>query len=184
MRNFLERVAAGVGLLCLSPLFLVVAPLIRLSSPGPVLFAQTRVGRERRPFTCYKFRTMYVGTRQAGTHEVTQASVTRVGAFLRKTKIDEIPQLWNVVRGEMCLVGPRPCLPVQEELIAERERRGVYSVTPGITGLGQIRGIDMSDPVRLAECDAEYVARRSWQFDLKILLWTLRGQGMEDRVSR
>jgi lipopolysaccharide/colanic/teichoic acid biosynthesis glycosyltransferase len=92
---------------------------------------------------------MAAGTKQAGTHEVSASSVTKIGRFLRATKLDEIPQLWNVVRGEMAFVGPRPCLPSQTELVQEREIRGVYGIIPGITGLGQVRGIDMSEPVRL-----------------------------------
>lgn len=177
MRNFLERVAAAFGLAIASPLVVIAIVLIRLDSRGPALFRQERIGHRKRAFLCYKLRTMAQGTPQAGTHEIGAASVTRMGRILRRTKLDEIPQLWNIVRGEMSFVGPRPCLPAQADLIRERETRGVYEVMPGITGLGQVRGIDMSDPVRLAECDGEYVRTRSLRLDLEILLQTLLGRG-------
>lgn len=183
MRNFLERTVALFGLIAASPFVAVAVILIRLDSPGAAIFRQERVGRDRKPFICYKLRTMAAGTKQAGTHEISAASVTEIGRFLRATKLDEIPQLWNVVRGEMAFVGPRPCLPLQTELIHEREIRGVYTITPGITGLGQVRGIDMSDPVRLAEIDAEYLKMRSLALDLRLALQTVRGGGAGDRVK-
>lgn len=183
MRKFLEQCLALMGLCLTLPLIGSLAWWIRRDSPGEGIFRQDRVGKDRRVFCCYKLRTMAAGTRQAGTHEVSAASVTRLGSFLRRTKLDELPQLWNVARGEMAFVGPRPCLPSQEELIEERERRGVYTILPGITGLGQVRGIDMSDPVRLAEVDAEYVARRNLFFDLRIVAQTLVGKGAGDRVN-
>lgn len=127
---------------------------------------------------------MALGTRVAGTHEVSAASVTSVGKFLRSSKLDELPQLWNVLRGEMSLVGPRPCLPVQEELIEERRKRGVLEVLPGITGLAQVEGIDMSDPQKLASRDADYTNSRSFGLDLKIIARTLFGGGSGDRVHR
>lgn len=156
---------------------------IKLSSPGPGIFAQERVGKDGRKFTCYKFRTMVVGTKQAGTHEVASASVTSVGNFLRKTKIDELPQIWNILKNEMSLVGPRPCLPVQKELIAARKERGVLEIKGGITGWAQIAGIDMSDPIRLAKVDAEYLALRTIVLDLKIILATAIGQGQGDKIG-
>lgn len=183
MKRFLESIVALVGLIFSLPFFLVLVPLIRLTSPGRAIFAQERVGKGKKVFVCYKLRTMAENTKQAGTHEVSAASVTSVGKFLRKSKLDELPQLFNVLRGDMSFVGPRPCLPVQEELIEEREKRGVYEVLPGITGLGQVRGIDMSDPVRLAECDAEYVRTHSLIADFKLLWLTVMGAGREDRVK-
>lgn len=156
---------------------------VRVDSAGPGVFAQTRVGRGRKPFTCFKFRTMAQGTRHAGTHETSQAAVTRAGAPLRRLKLDELPQVINLLRGEMSLVGPRPCLPVQVELIEERDRRGVYRAVPGITGWAQIHDLDMSDPVRLARVDQEYMVRRSLPLYFKILLATFAGRGMADRVA-
>ncbi len=183
MRKLLEQIVAATALILVLPLLGLLVWLIRRDSPGPGLFRQERVGKDRRVFCCYKLRTMAAGTKQAGTHEVSAASVTRMGSFLRKTKLDELPQLWNVARGDMAFVGPRPCLPGQEELVRERDARGVYSILPGITGLGQVRGIDMSDPVRLATCDAEYLTRRGLLLDLRILAQTLGGKGGGDRVN-
>lgn len=157
---------------------------IRLLSPGPAIFAQRRVGRNGRPFTLYKFRTMQVGTMQAASHEVSQDRVTALGRILRRTKLDELPQLWNVLAGEISLVGPRPCLPGQRELIEARRRRGVLAVRPGISGLAQVNGIDMSDPERLAQWDARYVAMRSVLLDLRICAATLAGKGRGDAVGR
>lgn len=155
---------------------------VKRDSAGPGLFGQPRIGRHGRVFTCWKFRTMQVGTAQAGTHEVSAASVTKVGAFLRRTKVDELPQVWNILRGEIALIGPRPCLPVQEQLIEERKRRGVLDVLPGISGLAQVEGIDMSDPERLAKRDADYVALRGVLPDIRLILRTARGGGQGDRV--
>ena len=156
---------------------------VRLQSPGPGIFAQTRVGKRGQHFTCYKFRTMYVGTLQAGTHQVSTTAVTPLGNFMRRTKIDELPQVWNILQNELSLVGPRPCLPVQVELVAAREARNVFAVSPGITGLAQVNDVDMSEPVRLAEWDARYVATRSLLLDLAILVRTALGRGQGDRIS-
>lgn len=156
---------------------------VKRDSPGPGLFGQPRIGRHGKVFTCWKFRTMQVGTAQAGTHEVSAASVTKVGAFLRRTKLDELPQVWNILRGEIALIGPRPCLPVQTQLIDERQKRGVLDILPGISGLAQVEGIDMSDPVRLARRDADYVALRGILPDIRLILRTAKGGGQGDRVQ-
>lgn len=161
---------------------LIVWALIKLQSPGPGIFRQERVGRNGVPFTCYKFRTMKIGTAHVATHEVGASSVTPLGAFLRKTKIDELPQIWNIARNEISLIGPRPCLPVQAELVEARRIRGVLTLKPGISGLAQINGIDMSDPVRLAQWDARYLALQSLLLDLKIVLATATGRGQGDKV--
>ncbi|MEM7603186.1 MAG: sugar transferase [Verrucomicrobiota bacterium] len=183
MKRVLEALISLLGLMVTSPLMIALIPIIRLTSAGPAFFCQERVGRQRKTFICYKLRTMADGTPQAGTHEVSAASVTPIGRFLRKTKLDELPQLWNVLLGEMSLVGPRPCLPSQQDLIEEREKRGVFGVLPGITGLGQVRGIDMSVPHRLAECDAEYVENQSLWLDFRLIIQTVLGAGREDRVK-
>ena len=161
---------------------LLIALYVRLDSSGPAIFAQTRIGCGGRQFTCYKFRTMTTGTQNLATHEVAASAITRAGAFLRRTKLDELPQLFNVFANDMSFVGPRPCLPVQDELLAERERRGVLYSKPGITGLAQINGIDMSDPPRLAAWDDRYRAFRSTISDLSIMVKTLIGRGSGDRV--
>lgn len=166
-------------------LLLLTWTAIRLHSPGPGLFRQDRVGRGGRTFTCYKFRTMKQGTVQAGTHEVSAVAVTDgLGRFLRRSKLDELPQILNIFRNEISLVGPRPCLPVQSELVEARRIRGVLEIKPGITGLAQIEGIDMSDPDRLADRDADYVALQSLTLDLGILLGTALGRGQGDKIVR
>ncbi len=162
---------------------LALALAIRLTSKGPAIFAQTRIGKNRETFTCYKFRTMAEGTACVATHNATHNAITPLGRILRKTKLDELPQLFNILRGEMSLVGPRPCLPIQQELITERDKRGVYHLCPGITGLAQVQGIDMSNPQRLAIEDARYVEKRSFSLDLKTILQTLIGGGQGDKVS-
>jgi lipopolysaccharide/colanic/teichoic acid biosynthesis glycosyltransferase len=156
---------------------------VRLDSPGPGLFRQTRIGRRGRAFTCWKFRTMAPGTRQAGTHELSADAVTRIGRFLRASKLDELPQVLNILQGEIALIGPRPCLPVQTELIEARARRGVLDLMPGISGLAQVEGIDMSDPARLADRDSDYAAHQSIGFDLRLMVATATGRGRGDRVA-
>lgn len=157
---------------------------VKLTSPGPGIFAQRRIGLNGSEFTCYKFRTMRQGTTQAGTHEVSEQAVTRLGRFLRRAKLDELPQIWNILRNEISLIGPRPCLPSQTELIEARRRRGVLKIKPGISGLAQINGIDMSKPEVLASWDARYLALRSILLDVKIMLATARGRGNGDRVKQ
>lgn len=163
-------------------LLIIIWGCVRAGSSGPGIFAQERIGLNGKPFTCYKFRTMQTGTKQAGTHEVASDAVTKIGAFLRRTKVDELPQVWNILRGELSLVGPRPCLPVQRDLIIAREQLGVLNVLPGITGLAQINGIDMSDPLRLAQMDRRYIVQRGLLLEFKIIIATLLGRGQGDKV--
>ena len=173
---------AALGLLLALPLLLLVM-LIGLFDTGSPVFAQQRVGRHQRLFTLYKFRTMSVGTASVATHEVGSSSITPMGAVLRKTKIDELPQLINVLKGEMSLVGPRPCLPSQQQLILERERCGVFTVLPGITGLAQVNEIDMSTPELLAQWDSRMIAEFSVKLYFKLLIQTVLGDGAGDRVK-
>lgn len=175
-------VAIGI-LLFLFPVFAAIWIAIRLDSPGPAIFAQERVGAGRAPFTLYKFRTMKRDTVSAGTHEVSASAVTKIGAFLRRTKLDELPQAINLLRGNMTLVGPRPCLFSQTELVEAREALGVYDLKPGITGYAQIREIDMSRPQTLARSDYTYKKLRSLLLDLRIILATALGRGGGDRVA-
>ncbi|HEY5820154.1 MAG TPA: sugar transferase [Mesorhizobium sp.] len=160
---------AAVGL----PLVLVGAALIWATTRGSPLFSQVRVGRNQQVFRCHKLRTMWQGTANVPTHEASLSAITPVGRVLRATKIDELPQLWNVICGEMSLVGPRPCLPTQFELIACRDRMGVFAVRPGITGHAQVQGVDMSTPQRLAEVDRDYLACASLWLDLALLAKTV-----------
>ena len=155
---------------------------VKLTSPGPGFFAQKRVGKGGQLFTCYKFRTMFVGTREGATHEITADSLTSTGHFLRKSKIDELPQVWNILKNELSLVGPRPCLEVQHELVTERSRLGVLDEIGGITGWAQIKNVDMSNPERLAKLDAEYLILRTIPLDLKIMLATAIGHGQGDKT--
>lgn len=185
MKRTFDLIGAICGLLIAWPVILVLVILIRMGSRGPGIFSQPRVGRDGRIFVCHKLRTMQQGAPNVPTHLASAAQVTPIGGFLRKTKLDELPQLWNVLIGEMSFVGPRPCLPTQTTLIDERQKRGVFAIRPGITGLAQINGIDMSDAVKLAEKDTEYVRIRSFALDLSIILKTVfGGAGSGDLVRR
>ncbi|MGM3162362.1 sugar transferase [Dickeya undicola] len=181
MLRVLDVLLALIGLLCLWPVMLIVYVLGLFDTGSPV-FIQQRVGRHQRPFNLIKFRTMAVATESVATHLASRSSVTRLGAFLRKTKLDELPQLINVLKGEMSLVGPRPCLFNQQELIAERQARGVFDVLPGITGLAQVNAIDMSTPQKLAEWDQRMIQTLSVKHYFTYLVQTVVGQGSGDRV--
>jgi O-antigen biosynthesis protein WbqP len=161
----------------------LLAVVIRLETPGSALFRQKRVGRDGALFTCIKLRTMHTGTPASPTHDTPAAAVTRVGRLLRASKLDELPQLWNILRGEMSFVGPRPCLPTQTELIDARTRLGVLALVPGISGVAQIRGLDMSNPQLLAETDATYLRTRSIGEDIRIMALTFLGSGRGDRTK-
>lgn len=159
---------------------LIVSPFIWLETGASPLFRQKRVGREGRPFTMLKLRTMRADTPDRASHETGQSAITRTGRLLRRTKVDELPQLWNVLAGQMSLVGPRPCLPAQTRLIEERARLGVLRLRPGITGVAQLTGLDMSEPVALAHADAAYLSRWTIGRDLQLLLRTAIGKGRGD----
>ena len=145
-----------IGLIFLSTLIILIF-FIGLFENGSPLFIQSRVGCNLKPFSLIKFRTMPMGVRSAGTHLIKNIKLTSFGNFLRRTKIDEIPQLLNVLLGDMSLVGPRPCLFNQRRLISERKKRGVFKVRPGITGLAQISGIDMKTPTLLSKTDQKMI---------------------------
>ena len=149
-----------MGLIFLLPV-LVFIFFIGLFDNGSPLFIQKRVGQNLKYFSLIKFRTMPLGVRSAGTHLIKNIKFTSFGYFLRKTKIDEIPQLFNVLIGNMSLVGPRPCLFNQKKLISERKKRGVFKVRPGITGLAQISGINMKTPTLLAKADQKMIKNMS-----------------------
>ena len=173
---------ALLGLILGSPI-LALLWLMGLWDTGSALFEQQRVGRNQRPFVLVKFRTMRPETASVATHLVDAAAITPLGRFLRRTKLDELPQLWNVLKGEMSLVGPRPCLFNQEALMVERAERGVFDVRPGITGLAQVMGIDMSTPRLLAETDAQMIKTLSVSNYFKYILLTVLGKGAGDRVK-
>jgi len=161
---------------------LLILWVIGFFDTGSPLFRQERVGRNKKPFTLVKFRTMKKDTASVASHLASADAITPFGHFLRRTKLDELPQLWNVLKGEMSLVGPRPCLFNQEELIAERESRGVLAARPGITGLAQVNGIDMSTPELLAETDQKMLASLSVGAYFKYIFMTVAGKGAGDRV--
>lgn len=170
------------GLIVGFPILLLIF-IIGLLDTGSPVFTQERVGRNKKPFVLVKFRTMKVDTASVASHLASSASITKMGHFLRKTKLDELPQLWNVLKGEMSLVGPRPGLFNQEELTQERDERGVYSVRPGITGLAQINEIDMSTPKLLAETDRKMIDTLNISSYFKYILLTVTGKGSGDRVN-
>lgn len=178
--DIILALAAAVPALVLCLVCIVV---IKLESSGSAVFKQVRVGRGRHPFTLYKLRTMAADTGDRASHEVSATQVTRSGRFLRKTKLDELPQLVNVLKGDMSFVGPRPCLPSQELLVAERDGRGVYAARPGITGPAQLAGIDMSTPVELADADSRYLERITLIGDLRLIARTAAGGGNGDAVK-
>lgn len=157
----------------------VIYLLLENESP---FFMQTRVGKNEKLFKIYKLRTMKVNTANVETHIVDSGSVTRLGSILRRTKLDELPQLLNVLRGEMSLVGPRPCLTSQNTLIEERRTKNIFSIRPGITGLAQIQGVDMSDPINLAEIESIYLRSYHFLLDIRIIVYTLKGDGSGDCV--
>jgi O-antigen biosynthesis protein WbqP len=182
MIRLIDFLAAFFGLLLLWPILLIVT-IIGLFDTGSPIFIQTRVGRNQKPFNLIKFRTMSVETKSVASHLASNASITKFGNFLRKTKIDELPQLINVVKGEMSLVGPRPNLFNQEELINARDALGVYDVLPGVTGLAQVHNIDMSTPKLLAETDKHMIETLNIKNYFKYILMTVTGSGSGDAVK-
>ena len=183
MTRILDIVFSFLGLLILSPVILVVL-LIGLFDTGSPLFRQERVGVNQKPFNLLKFRSMHVNTQAVATHLVQVSAITKWGSFLRKSKLDELPQLFNVLMGDMSFVGPRPNLFNQNELIEERAMRGVYSIRPGITGLAQIHKIDMSTPQLLAETDAKMVNQLNIFNYFKYIVITVFRKGFGDRVRQ
>lgn len=182
MIRLLDCTFSFFGLVFGAPVFFVIYS-IGLFDTGSPIFRQKRVGRNQKPFTLVKFRTMSVDTASVASHLASTASITKMGGFLRKTKLDELPQLWNVLKGEMSLVGPRPGLFNQEELTAARESKGVFDVRPGITGLAQVNDIDMSTPELLAKTDAKMISELSLANYFRFILQTVTGKGSGDRVS-
>jgi len=160
MIRIFDFVFSLIGLIILYPLLIFIF-FIGLFDNGSPLFIQSRVGRNLKSFLLIKFRTMPMDTRSAGTHLIKNVKLSYFGYFLRKKKFDEIPQLWNVLVGDMSLVGPRPCLFNQKKLITVRKKRGVFKVKPGITGLSQILGINMKTPTLLARTDQKMIKEMS-----------------------
>lgn len=181
MLRIFDFTFALLGLIFAFPVLLAIY-VLGLFDTGSPLFRQERVGRHQKPFVLVKFRTMKIDTASVASHLASSASITRMGAFLRKTKLDELPQLWNVLKGEMSLVGPRPGLFNQQELTTERAQRGVFDVRPGITGLAQVSDIDMSTPKLLAETDQRMIRELTLAHYFKYIFMTVLGKGAGDRV--
>jgi O-antigen biosynthesis protein WbqP len=174
----LDRGLAALGLVALAPLMLGVAAAIFLDDPGPVVFRQRRAGRWHRPFVIYKFRTMKRDAPNVSTEELRQLGLspyTRLGPWLRRTSLDELPQLVNVLRGEMSLVGPRPALLTQQVVLRGREQAGVHQLRPGITGLAQVTGRDDLPDEEKIDRDRTYLQQIGLLTDFLVLVYTLRG---------
>lgn len=179
-KNFFKRVIdfvmALVGAIVISPVLLVIAAVIKFGSRGPVFFRQKRVGRGKKLFRIYKFRTMYIETpKDMPTHmlENPDAFITPTGKFLRKTSLDELPQLFNIIAGQMAVVGPRPALWNQYDLVEERDKYGANDLRPGLTGLAQINGRDELEIPEKARLDGEYTSKLSFGLDFKIFFVTI-----------
>ena len=175
VKKILDRVLAMIGMILLSPVFLILIVAIRLDSKGPVLFRQKRVGIHKTHFYILKFRTMRTDTpKDMPTHllENPEQYITKTGRFLRKTSLDELPQIINILKGDMAIVGPRPALWNQFDLIAERDKYGANDVLPGLTGWAQVNGRDELPIPLKAKLDGEYVKRMSFAFDLRCFLGT------------
>ena len=196
VKRILGLLLSLLALVVLSPLLLILAAIIRLTSPGPVFFRQRRVGIGKTHFMIYKFRTMRIDApKDQPTHLLKDPSayITPVGRFLRRSSLDELPQLLNIIKGEMAVVGPRPALWNQFDLIAERDKYGANDVRPGLTGWAQINGRDELPIDVKARLDGEYVKRMSFGFDLRCIVGTvvkvLRSEGVvegaqDDRLPR
>ncbi len=174
---------AFFALILLSPLIIFLFLIIFFENNSP-FFYQRRVGRNMKKFTLVKFRTMKIGTVSCATHLVDSAKITKIGGILRRTKLDEIPQLFNVLKGEMSFVGPRPCLPSQLKLIELRNEYNLYKYLPGITGLSQINGIDMSKPKLLSKTDYQMMHKFNFYKYIYYIFLTFLGSGYGDRVKK
>ena len=187
MKRGIDCILSLLGLIILSPILLIIAVIIKVTSPGPILFRQERVGKNNEHFRIMKFRTMRIDTpKDCPTHllENPDQYITKIGHFLRKTSLDELPQLWNIFIGDMAVIGPRPSLPNQYDLNELRDQNGASAVRPGLTGLAQISGRDELEISVKAALDGEYVKNISFFMDLKLFLGTfisvLRSDGVKE----
>lgn len=184
-KRFFDMVASGAAIVLLSPLMLVLSILIKVTSKGPVLFKQRRIGKDKRSFQIWKFRTMRTDApKDCPTHLLADPNryITGVGRFLRKTSLDELPQIFNIFVGQMSVIGPRPALWNQVDLIAERDKYGANAVRPGLTGWAQINGRDELPIAVKAQLDGEYCQNISLRFDLKCFFGTIRSVLRHDGV--
>ena len=175
-KRLLDIVLSFLGLLILSPIFIAVAIAVKLDSKGPILFRQKRIAKGKKHFEILKFRTMYADVpKDVPTHLLADpdSKITKVGRFLRKSSLDELPQIWNILVGEMSIIGPRPALWNQYDLIAERDKYGANDVRPGLTGLAQIMGRDELPIDVKARYDGEYARKITFMKDVKIFFRTI-----------
>lgn len=182
MTRIFDIIFSIIGIILLSPIFILII-IIALFDTGSPIFYQVRVGISKKPFRLLKFRSMKVNAPSVATHLSNPLLITSFGKILRKTKLDELPQLWNVLRGEMSLVGPRPNLFGMDELILERESYDIYNVRPGITGLAQINKIGMEKPKLLAQTDAYMIENYSIRNYFKYIFLTITGRGSGDFLN-
>ncbi len=182
IKRLIDIVLSAIGLICLSWLFLFIAIAIKVDDPGPVFFSQKRVGKDKTFFKLYKFRSMKMSTpHDTPTHllENPEQYITRIGRFCRKTSLDELPQLWNILTGSISIIGPRPALWNQEDLLAERDKYGANSIKPGLTGWAQINGRDELELSTKARLDGEYVTKlkaggwKAFAFDCRCFFGTI-----------
>lgn len=176
IKKIIDIIISLISMIILSPLFIIISIFIKTQSEGPIFFKQARVGKNKTTFKIFKFRTMRIDTpKDTPTHLLKNPEqyITKIGKFLRKTSLDELPQLINILIGQMSIVGPRPCLWNQEDLIEEREKYGANNVTPGLTGLAQVSGRDELDILIKAKFDGEYTNNISFTMDVKIFFKTI-----------
>ena len=184
-KRLIDIVLSGVGIIVLIPFWIIIGLCIVISDPGPIFFSQKRVGKNKKLFPILKYRTMKVDTpHDVPTHllQNPEQYITKIGAFLRKTSLDELPQIFNIFVGQMSIIGPRPALWNQTDLIEERDKYGANDIRPGLTGWAQINGRDeLEIPVK-AKLDGEYVQNLSFFFDCRCFLWTIFSVLMREGV--
>lgn len=186
MKRLFDFVMSLIGIVVLSPIILIVALAVKFTSPGPMLFKQRRIGKNNVEFEIYKFRTMRIDTPNVPTHllENPEQWITPVGKFLRKTSLDELPQLFNILKGEMSIVGPRPALYNQIDLKEMRTEAGVHKLVPGLTGWAQINGRDEIPLSLKVKLDKEYLMKKGFFFDIKIIFMTalsvIKSEGVQE----
>ncbi len=176
LKRFFDFLLSVLGVICLSPIFIIVIILIKIDSKGPIIFKQKRIGKDKKEFEIYKFRSMRIDApKNAPTHTLENPNmyITKVGQFIRKTSLDELPQLINIIKGDMSIVGPRPALWNQYDLIAERDKYNANSIRPGLTGYAQVNGRDELPIEVKAKYDGEYLSKYNFLFDLKIMFLTV-----------
>lgn len=182
MIRFFDFIFSLIGILILWPIWIVLYLFCYLDTRSPIL-VQERMGKDLKPFKLYKFRTMHLDTIHVASYLADHDSITRFGKFLRKTKLDELPQLVNVLKGEMSLVGPRPVILSETEVIEARKLKEVYNHLPGVTGLSQINKIDTSNPIRLAAVDAKMLRELNLSNYFTFIIATVIGKGQGDRIK-